>query len=163
MKTVLIASVLIVFVMGCNSGANKPTIAKNSTQAKEKPISNAGILKLIDSSKKELSGKAVTITVSYAAIACSCAQWFETKYENVSFLEGVERFYMEPMDAALLNANDLWDGESLPLKLKVTGRFSKEKGVPLTHSIKGEPEKARIFWYDKITVLSPSFYKSVKK
>ena len=23
-------------------------------------------------------------------------------------------------------------------------------------SIKGEPEKARVFWYDKITVVSPS-------
>lgn len=109
-----------------------------------------------DSSRKELSGKKVTITFSYAAIACGCPKWFETKYENVKFLEGVERFYLEPTDTGLLIANNLWDGEHLPLTIKLTGRFSKEKEIPPTYHIKDEPEKARIFWYDKITVVSPS-------
>ena len=107
-------------------------------------------------SKSELLNKDTTITVSYAAIACGCPQWFETKFKSVKFLEGVERFYLEPVNKNLKNANDLWDGEHLPLTVKVTGRFSRDKEAPVTYHTKGTPEKARIFWYDKITIVSPS-------
>ena len=103
----------------------------------------------------DTSGK-IEITVSYAAIACGCPQWFETKFKNVKFLEGVERFYVEPVSKDVINANGLWDGKHLPFTLKITGQFSEEKALPITYHTKGEPEKARIFWYDKITVVSPS-------
>jgi hypothetical protein len=109
-----------------------------------------------DSLRNEFSGKTITITVSYAAIEGGCPQWFEAKYKDVKFLEGVERFYVEPVSKGLINANDLWDGEHLPLTLKVTGRFSNEKEIPITYHTKGIPEKARIFWYDTITVVPPS-------
>ena len=108
-----------------------------------------------DPLKKGSSGKEITITVSYAAIECGCPQWFETKFKGVKFLEGVERFYLEPADKDLINANALWDGKRLPLTIKITGRFSKEKGIPVTYHTKGTPEKARIFWYNKITIVSP--------
>ena len=106
------------------------------------------------SSKYEFSSKTITITVCYAHIACGCAQWFEKKFKNVKFLNGVERFYLEPVSKDLIDANNIWDGEHLPLCLKITGRFSKEKGLPLSFSTKDEPEKARIFRYDKIAVVS---------
>lgn len=106
--------------------------------------------------RPEPSGKTITITVSYAAIECGCPQWFETKFKNVKFLKGVERFYLEPVNKDLKNSNDLYDGEHLPLTVKVTGRFSSNKEAPVTYHTKGTPEKARIFWYDKITVVSPS-------
>ncbi len=109
-----------------------------------------------DSSQNSFSDKTVTITFSYAAIACNCPQWFETKNKNIKFLKDVERFYLEPKAASLLNANKIWDGEHLPLTLKATGNFSKEKLFPRTYGTKGEPVKARIFWYNKITVVSPS-------
>lgn len=114
-----------------------------------------------DSSKKEFFDKTITITVSYAAIECGCPQWFETKFKDVKFLEGVDRFYLEPVSKDLINVNDLWDGEHLPLIVKVTGRFSKGKEIPITYHTKGAPEKARIFWYDKITVVSS--YKGISK
>jgi hypothetical protein len=98
-------------------------------------------------------GKTITITVSYAAIACGCPQWFETKYKKVKFLEGVERFYLEPTKSNLKNASRLWDGGNLSLTLRVTGRFSQESALPITYHTKGRPEKARIFWYDKMLVL----------
>ncbi len=119
------------------------------------PLSNDTLYKQ-DPSKNEITDKVITITVSYAAIACGCAHWFETKYKKIPFLDGVERFYLEPTDSSLLIANKLWDGVHLPLTLKVTGRFSKEKRLPPTLGIKDEPEKARIFWYDRITVVSPA-------
>ncbi len=119
-------------------------------------ITSKDTLTVFDSSKNELSDKKITIAVSYAHIACGCPQWFQTKYENVPFLEGVERFYLEPSNSSLTIANDIWNGEHLPPTLKVTGRFSKEKLLPPKLGSKDEPEKARIFWYDKITVVSPS-------
>lgn len=158
MKIALIISIFNL-VIGCSSPANSIN-KEDSSKIKVIPvISGKDTLSVLDSAKKKLSDKTITITFSYAAIACGCPQWFETKFKDVKFLEGVERFYLEPADSNLLNANNLWDGEHLPLTLKVTGRFSKEKLLPRTYGIKGEPEKARIFWYDKITVVSPSSHK----
>lgn len=139
-------------VTGC-SGTDK-----SNDSGKIVPVisSNDTVSIIDDSLQNELSGKEITMTVSYAAIECGCPQWFETKFKDVKYLEGIERFYLEPSRKSLTNANGLWDGEHLPITLKVTGRFSKEKELPVTYRTKGEPEKARIFWYDKITVISPS-------
>jgi hypothetical protein len=147
MKITLILSILSL-ITGCNSRLDKSVNAPKSNTASS--ALDTGILSL----KKELSDKTDTIIVSYAAIACSCPQWFETKFQNIAFLEGVERFYLEPTNKDLINANSLWDGTHLPLTLEVVGTFSKEKEEPVMHQTKGATEKARIFWYEKITVLS---------
>ena len=120
-----------------------------------------GSLQVVNS-EKQTSGrlrteaKMITITVSYAAIGCGCPQWFETKFKNEKFLNNVQRFYLEPTSKALVNTNDLWDGQTLPLTLKLVGRFSKDKEIPKTYHTKTAPEKARIFWYDKIIIISSS-------
>jgi hypothetical protein len=144
---------IILFVPGCNSTHKSDKFEDSSDSNMTRVSSGEDTLTLIDSSKNEPEDKIITVTVSYAAIACGCAQWFETKYKGVKFLDGIERFYLEPTSKDLANANDLWDGEHLPLTLEITGRFSKEKGLPVTYLTKGEPEKARIFWYDKISVI----------
>lgn len=149
----IILMVIINLAIGCSS----PDKSSN-TEDKSKTtsaISSKSELTVSDSLNNKLSDKTITFTVSYAAIECGCPQWFETKFKDVKFLEGVERFYLEPISKDLANANDLWDGEHLPLTLKITGRFSKEKEMPVTYHTKGTPEKARIFWYHKITVVSP--------
>lgn len=153
MKLTFIISI-IQLIVGCSSPDKSNTIEHTSKIDTTMAITSKDTLNVFDSSKNELSDKTVTITFSYAAIECGCPQWFETKNNDVKFLEGVERFYLEPTSKDLKNANDLWDGEHLPLTLKVTGRFSKEKELPATYHTKGEPEKARIFWYDKITIVS---------
>jgi hypothetical protein len=153
MKIALIIS-LFNFVISCSS-PDKSINTENSTKTKViSAMSDKDTLNVLGSN--ELSDTTITITVSYAAIECGCPQWFETKFKDVKFLEGVERFYLEPVNKDLINANALWDGEHLPLTLKITGRFSKGKEIPITYHTKGEPEKARVFWYDKITVVSPS-------
>ena len=162
MKIGLIISMLNL-VIGCSSpdnSINKEDCGKIKVIS---VMSGKDTLNVLDSSKKELSDKTVTITFSYAAIACGCPQWFETKYKNVKFLEGVDWFYLEPTDTSLLSANILWDGEHFPLTLKVTGTFSKEKILPPNLGIKDEPEEARVFWYEKITVVSPSSHKGNNK
>lgn len=127
----------------CHTGNNSQAISATSSKS---------ALTISDTLKNELPGASITITVSYAALECGCPQWFETKLKDVKFLEGVERFYLEPISKDLINANDLWDGVHLPLTLKITGRFSNKKEMPLTYRTKGAPEKARIFWYDKIAM-----------
>lgn len=162
MKITLIISIFNL-VIGCSSPDNAINTEDSSKIKVISVMSGKDTLEILDSSKKELSDKTVTLNFSYAAIACGCPQWFETKFKDIKFFEGVERFYLEPTDTSLLNANNLWEGEHLPLTLKVTGRFSKEKILPPNLGIKDEPEKARIFWYDKITVVSPSSHKDNNK
>lgn len=95
-----------------------------------------------------------TITVSYAALACGCPQWFESNDSNMKAPENAERFYLEPLNKELINANNLWDGEHLPLIVRLKGKFSEEKELPVTYHAKGELTKARIFWYDNIVIVS---------
>lgn len=148
MKIILV--LMVNLAIGCGSSDKSSTTGGDNKIKSSKSASTVS-----DTLKSELSDKAITITVSYAAIECGCPQWFETKFKDVKFLEGVERFYLEPLSKDLVNANNLWDGEHLPLTIKVTGRFSKEKELPITYHTKGTPEKARIFWYDNITIVSP--------
>lgn len=142
-------TISIIALSFCSSEKSRNTELSGKFKATS-AITSKDTFYIQDTPKNEVTGKTITITVSYSAIECGCAQWFETKFENVKFLEGVERFYLEPTDASLLNANDLWDGEHLPLTVKVTGRFSKGKETPISYHIKGAPEKARIFWYEKV-------------
>ena len=53
------------------------------------------------------------------------------------------------------DAEDLWDGTSLPLIVEATGVFSENKSVPKDFSPKGdaENEKAKIFKYRKIRLI----------
>lgn len=159
MKLYLIVSIIQLSV-GCGSHDKTGNNEDNNTVSATSIVSKDTVL---NASTNKLFGKIITITFSYAAIECGCPQWFETKAKNVKFLEGVERFYLEPVSKELINANNLWDGVHLPLVVKVTGRFSKEKEMPVTYHTKGAPEKGRIFWYDKITVVTPSSGKGINK
>ncbi len=151
----IISKFLIMHVLlSCGSHEQ---LRSEERKGKSAPIvANYDSLNPQDTMRNKLSGKKITITVSYAAIACSCPQWFESKFKSVKFLKGVERFYLEPINKSLTHANALWNGVDLPFMVEVTGTFSKEKELPRTFSNKETPEKARIFWYEKITVLSPS-------
>ncbi|QEC43256.1 hypothetical protein [Pseudobacter ginsenosidimutans] len=140
------------FAIGCNGPAGVGQDQGNSDVVSLPESSVSGVA---DTDIHSLSDSSITIVFSYAAIACRCPQWFETKHANVKFQEGVERFYLEPINNKLVNANSLWDGVHLPLTVKVTGKFSKEKETAKTYRTKGVPENARIFWYDSITVVSP--------
>lgn len=102
--------------------------------------------------KGALSRQTKILDVSYAAIMCTCPQWFETKY--ASDTSKTEQFYLEPARDKVVGANKLYDGTNLPLRVAVTGRFYSKKGYPANYfPTKGEPEPARVFRYDKIKVL----------
>ncbi|MEJ8844000.1 hypothetical protein WG954_16525 [Lacibacter sp. H375] len=102
--------------------------------------------------KGSLSGQPKTLDVSYAAIMCTCPQWFETKYSNDTF--NIEHFYLEPASNKIPAANKLYNGTNIPLRISVTGQFYSKKGYPANYfPTKGDPEPAKVFRYDKIKII----------
>ena len=90
----------------------------------------------------KFSKKEETVKFIYNAIACPCAQW-----SNFNDKKSTENFYLVDDKKLTQNAEDFWDGRSLPLIVEATGVFSENKSVPKDFSPKGdaENEKARIF------------------
>eukprot|EP01012_Entosiphon_sulcatum_P003475 TRINITY_DN11111_c0_g3_i1.p1 TRINITY_DN11111_c0_g3~~TRINITY_DN11111_c0_g3_i1.p1 ORF type:complete len:109 (+),score=18.30 TRINITY_DN11111_c0_g3_i1:382-708(+) len=90
-------------------------------------------------------GEQKKIIASYSAISCSCAQWkVAGEKENV---------YLERENEKLQDVNKLWDGETLPFKVEVTGKFKALKGIPKGFAMKSEPKAAKVFVYSKVVVL----------
>lgn len=100
-----------------------------------------------------LSSKTTTLDISYAVQSCTCPQWFETKKQK-PFNENVEYFYLEPANSKKIQADTLFDGINLPLRIIVTGQFYLKKGYPANYfPTKGDPEPARVFRYNKLRII----------
>jgi hypothetical protein len=112
----------------------------------------------IDSSKYlvdkgDLDGQTKTLDVSYAVQSCTCPQWFETKKQK-PFNAGVEYFYLERANSNITQADTLFNGINIPLRISVTGQFYKKKGYPANYfPTRDDPKPARVFRYDKIKIL----------
>lgn len=104
---------------------------------------------------KNLSDKELTITVNYAAISCECAQWMiEDAQRKHDSLTNREYIFLARVNNSLPDADTLWDGLTLPLKLRLTGRFYRELGYPPNYKTgKGDPAPARVFEYKELTVI----------
>lgn len=98
----------------------------------------------------KFSKKEETVKFIYNAIGCSCAQW-----SNFNDKKSTEKFYLVDDKKLTQDAEDFWDGTSLPLIVEATGSFSENKSIPKDFSPKGdaEREKARIFKYSKIKLV----------
>ena len=98
----------------------------------------------------KFSKKEQTVQFIYNAIACPCAQW--TNFNNK---KSTEKFYLIDDKKLTQDAEDFWDGSSLPFIVEATGVFSENKSVPKDFSPKGdiEREKSRIFKYRKIRLI----------
>ena len=98
----------------------------------------------------KFSKKEQTVQFIYNAIPCPCAQW--TNFNNK---KSTEKFYLIDDKKLTQDAEDFWDGSSLPFIVEATGIFSENKSVPKDFSLKGdaEREKSRIFKYRKIRLI----------
>jgi hypothetical protein len=95
----------------------------------------------------------ITLTLNYNAIACSCAQWSESRYNDQP--ERRQFIFLEKGNDKLQDADDLWKGDNLPLRVKVVGQFLPGTGYPKGyHLTKGDPKPAKIFRYISITILN---------
>jgi hypothetical protein len=106
-----------------------------------------------DFDKGALIGHPVRLTVNYAPRGGPGPQWVESKtiddttnYPNY--------FYLEQADASIINADTLFDGVNLPIRLELTGQFYDKVGYPdHFQQLKGSPEPARVFRYKMIKIL----------
>lgn len=100
-----------------------------------------------------LSGETETLILTFNAIASSCAQWSESKYDRRGTEKRI-RYWLEPANADLPDADGLFDGEHLPLQIKVTGKLISEHGFPKKRLEKaGEEEAGKVFRYTRIEVI----------
>lgn len=104
-------------------------------------ISFFSILTYTQSKKNE------DLIVSYSAISCSCAQWKIEKANPKKYI------YLEKANDSILDANEIWDGKTLPLKIRVVGKFKTEIGLPNGMSKKGNPKPGLVFVYEKIKIM----------
>lgn len=94
-----------------------------------------------------------TLDVSYGVISCPCAQWFETNLKKDTNTDN-KYFYLEPANPTLINADTLFNGEYLPVRVSVTGQFCTKKGYPKNYfPLKGDPKPARVFQYNNIEII----------
>ncbi len=104
--------------------------------------------------------KVETLTLIYNAISCTCAQWSETRFNNEK--NEKKLYWLEPANNKLLDADALFNGDDLPLIVKVTGQIVTENGFPQRKLAKTGPENASIvFRYTKIKVIQNGKKKNV--
>jgi len=110
-------------------------------------------IEAIDNPNFKPNSKIETLTLSYNAISCPCAQWSESRFNN--FPEKRVNYWLEPANQNIINADTLFNGKDLPVKIKVTGQIISETGFPKNKNLEkvGLDEAGKVFRYTKIEVI----------
>ena len=109
-------------------------------------------IQVVDKLDFKPNSKIETLTLDYNAIACTCAQWSESKYSNNH--DKKVFYWLEPFNGKLIEADTLFNKENLPVKIKVTGQIISENGFPKRNLSKvGQDEAGKVFKYTKIEIL----------
>lgn len=117
-------------------------------------------IEVIDMPNFKADTKIETLTLVYNAISCTCAQWSETRFKN-STNKG-PHYWLEPANEKLIEADNLFDGNNIPIIIKVTGQVVTEKGFPKRELVKVSKEEAgKVFRYSKLEVLQIGEKKNV--
>jgi hypothetical protein len=133
----------------------RPDYPKGATQGEEH-LDKAKVFRYtkIDVFKKDIEYSPkddTTLILSYNAIACTCAQWSDTKAKSDTTRE---YYYLEPANDKPLDADKLWNGDNLPLQIQLTGQVVSYAGYPTGYNpTKGDPKAEKVFRYTKIKVL----------
>lgn len=123
----------------------------------EEPMPRAKVfrytnIEVIDKPDFKPESKIDTLTLIYNAISCTCAQWSEARFSNNT--ENKKFYWLEPANEKLINADTLFNGENLPVIIKVTGQVVTENGFPKRELLKvGQEEAGKVFRYTKIEVI----------
>ncbi|WP_113635884.1 hypothetical protein [Nubsella zeaxanthinifaciens] len=123
----------------------------------EEPMPKAKVFRytkyeIIDNPNFKPESKIETLTLTYNAISCTCAQWSEKKYADNP--EKRVYYWLEPANDKLIKADELFNGENLPIIIKVTGQIITEKGFPKRRLVKvGEDKAGKVFRYTKIEII----------
>jgi hypothetical protein len=141
------------FLFSCEDANRQPVT--QTTSSLKRVIDTVEINYDPPKTVKTLNDTVLTIIVSFAAISCECAQWIvgdaQSNFESPADLEHI---FLVKAENKLPDADTLWDGVTLPLKLQLTGRFYREIGYPPNYKPgKGDPMPARVFRYSKLAVV----------
>ena len=101
-----------------------------------------------------LSDNEETIEVTYVHWACDCADFVETKkfaHNAVTEPDDDDYIFIEPARAEIKLGDDFYSDKRF-YKLRLTGRFYLDKGIPGSYELKTpmKPDHAKVFRYDKI-------------
>lgn len=117
---------LTVILVSCSSISND--VVRTNEKLKDSSDKRSDSAKdTID--KGLISAEYRTLDISYAAISCPCAQWYETKDANKEGNEK-EHIYLESGNERLIQADTLFNGDSIPIRILVSGQFYAHKGYP---------------------------------
>ena len=123
----------------------------------EEPMPKAKVFRytkvaVIDKPDFKPESKVETMTLVYNGIACTCAQWSETRFKNAT--NKIPHYWLEPANEKLINADNLFDGNNIPVIVRVTGQVVTENGFPKRELAKvGRDEAGIVFRYTKIEVI----------
>lgn len=123
----------------------------------EEPMPRAKVfrytkIEVIDKPDFKPESKIETLTLIYNAISCTCAQWSTTRKSEDT--DRNQNYWLEPANENLINADKLFNGENLPIIIKVTGQVVTENGFPKRELAKvGQDEAGKVFRYTKIEVI----------
>lgn len=125
----------------------------------EEPMSKAKVfryteLEVLNKANIKPVNNTQSMTLTYNAISCDCAQWSEVRFDN--YPDKRVYYWLQPATVKLLNANTLFDGENLPVKIKVKGRIVNDNGFPRGKNLSkvGRDAAGTVFEYTDIEVLS---------
>ena len=114
-------------------------------------------LEVIDNPSFKPETEVETLTLTYNGISCTCAQWSETQ-KNIK-TDKKQNYWLEPANEKLINAEILFDGENLPLIIKVTGQVVTENGFPNSKNLSkvDNDEEGKVFKYTKIEIIKNGY------
>ncbi|RYE56198.1 MAG: hypothetical protein EOP48_08570 [Sphingobacteriales bacterium] len=142
--------ILIILACSCSSPP------ESESQARPVAVSSGTSRKIenrLDFDKGALIDPTVRLTVGYAVRGGPGAQWFKSKTINDTNIYR-DYFYLERAGPSIINADTLFDGINLPIRLELEGQFYDKVGYPEHYQFgKGSPEPARVFRYKTIRIL----------
>ena len=131
----------------------------------EEPLAKAKVfryteLEVLDKPNFKPDTKIETLNLRYNAISCTCAQWSDIKLQK----DPDQRIYywLEPANDTLINADSLFNGEDLPVEVKVTGQIISQNGFPKSKHLSkaGQNEAGKVFRYTKIKIVKTGWKNS---
>ena len=100
--------------------------------------------------KGSLLNRYQSLILYYSPDGCTCANWVIPN-KNIY---NREEIYLEPANHSLVDADTLYNGNNIPIKILVIGKFYSKKGYPHNYfPAKGNPDPARVFQYTSINVI----------
>ncbi len=104
--------------------------------------------------QSRLEDKEQTIELQYIAWGCDCANWATARdiakyHDNAGDTLARLSIYVEPADSSLRLPGGIGQNGA---RVKFTGRFYKERGVPTNYSSVEDPDKARVFRYTRYII-----------